>query len=197
MFLVSVLLQSKIYSFSLVDHTNNYLSIDLNSVDFQLLRLNGGEKAFWSSFGQSFPEEGVLPVKINSPETFIQAFKKSHNRWNLPVVLLFDEFDSLLLPEASDNLNDCLRVMRAIKSNLHKFIIDSIIFIGTFGVVMLDQENPGLSPFNITENVEGESLSHSQAIKLFKDYVSARNIVGFDPRIVDDIYSRTNGYVSK
>ena len=42
-------------------------------------------------------------------------------------------------------VNDCLRVMRAIKNSLHKFIIDSIIVIGTFGVVMLDQENPTLT----------------------------------------------------
>lgn len=87
--------------------------------------------------------------------------------------------------------------MRDIKNNRHEFIIDSIIVIGTFGVVMLDQENPGLSPFNTNENVEGVSLSHAQAIELFKDYVRARKIVDFDFRIVDDIFLRTNGYVSK
>ena len=66
--------------------------------------------------GKAFPGDASLPVKINSPETFIKAFKRRSGRWNLPVVLLFDEFDKLLLPEASTVRSDCLGTMWASKT---------------------------------------------------------------------------------
>ncbi|CAG8492563.1 318_t:CDS:2 [Paraglomus occultum] len=166
-------------------------------VDFQKFFLEENDnqtEKFWYYFGNAFPEPNILPVQINSADTFLTAFKKDDKWWNLPVVLLLDEFDTLYAQNVMPARNACLQALRAIRSNQDEYIIDSIIIIGTFGVVMMNQENPNLSPFNITESLKGESLSYESVIQLFNQYVEARNIQ-LDRRIVDDIYHRTNGLV--
>lgn len=173
--------------------------IFLYSVDFQDVTTDEGKEKFWLSLGDAFPKSKTLPVQITDASTFQKAFKKEldlDNRWTHPVVLLFDEFDNLYPPEASEACSSCLKVIRGIKNSPNEYIIHSIIFIGTFGLIMMNQKNSNLSPFNTTVNVGSISFSQDQVDGLFKEYGKTRNIT-IDQQIVEDIYLRTSGYVNK
>ncbi|RUO95572.1 hypothetical protein BC936DRAFT_143721, partial [Jimgerdemannia flammicorona] len=167
-------------------------------VDFQFVKVNNGDDAFWRSLGAAFPKQNTLPIQITNETTFCQAFRKDQpectDRWIRPVVLIFDEFDIMIPPEASIARTSFLKTIRGIRNNRSNFVIDSIIVVGTFGVVMINQDNPSLSPFNTTENLGGNNFRKSQVEDLFGQFCSARRI-DLDPRIIEDIYSRTNGCV--
>ncbi|RUO95606.1 hypothetical protein BC936DRAFT_143632, partial [Jimgerdemannia flammicorona] len=166
-------------------------------VDFQFVKVNNGDDAFWRSLGAAFPKQNTLPVQITNETTFCQAFRKDRpehtDRWIRPVVLIFDEFDIMISPEASVARSSCLKTIRGIRNNRSNFVIESIIVVGTFGVVMINQDNPSISPFNTTENFGGKNFSQLQMETLFKEFCDARK-VALDPRIIDDIYSRTSGH---
>ncbi|RUS12432.1 hypothetical protein BC937DRAFT_87930, partial [Endogone sp. FLAS-F59071] len=72
-----------------------------------------------------------------------------------------------------------------------KTVIQSIVSIGTFAILSLNQDNVNASPFNAVENFRNVSLTKEQVQELFQEFASDRDII-IDPKVVDDIFLLTN-----
>jgi hypothetical protein len=132
--------------------------------------------------------------------SFCDAFSTSHKRWTKPVVLFIDEFDILYHETFKEVCSSVLATFRMIRNDVSRgttnpaYIIHSIVTVGTFSILMLNQEDDVLSPFNISENFDNVSLTKKQVEELFMEFQieHGRNI---DPAVINDIFALTNGYV--
>ncbi|CAG8652270.1 6021_t:CDS:2, partial [Paraglomus brasilianum] len=151
------------------------------------------EESYWKSLNDGFGDEACLPVTITDPQSFRKAFSPASKRWNLPVIIFIDEFDKLHDKDSADACSSALSSIRAVRNDRGKTVIHSIISIGTFAILELDQTKQSLSPFNITENFKGTSLTAKQVEDLFKEYSKTENIT-IDPMVIEDICALTNGH---
>lgn len=130
-------------------------------------------------------------VTVKTSSEFSSAF----NKWK-SVVIFVDEFDRLY--SAIDGvLNSFLNCIRTIK---HAALVNkdypilSVVAIGTFGIIKLDSSNVFDSPFNVRDPLQNPNLSKEQVQRLFEEFESDQKIK-IDPKVIEDIYSQTNGYV--
>lgn len=151
-------------------------------------------ESYWKSLNGAFGKVSELPNVIYCTTSFRDAFSSEHERWVRPVVIFIDEFDKLHDEDAADAYSAALSSIREIKNDRYKTIIHSIISIGTFAILELNQTNPFLSPFNAIENFKGMSLTKEQVQDLYKEY-SLENEIIIEPEVVEEIYKLTNGYV--
>ncbi|KAG0242615.1 hypothetical protein BG011_003284, partial [Mortierella polycephala] len=63
------------------------------SIDFESFNVSSNE-GFWSSLGQ-YLKTIRLGKDIRDSNGFRDAFSSRHERWKRPVVIFFDEFDTL------------------------------------------------------------------------------------------------------
>jgi len=123
------------------------------------------EEAFWKSLGQKL-EDSRLPVTVESSSSFQQAFSPSFSRWQHPVVLFIDEFDRLHDDECVEACSSALTTIRGIRNDKGRSIINSIVAVGTFAILELNQTKPSLSPFNATQCFRGVILAKEQVYDL-------------------------------
>jgi hypothetical protein len=110
-------------------------------------------------------------------------------------VLFFDEFDKLNDENTSEEAhNACLEVIRSFKNNRNKYVVKSVISIGTFGILALNQKNPKLSPFNVADGLAGDGLTKEQVEALYAEFANDRG-VQIDSQVVENIFILTSGYV--
>lgn len=152
------------------------------------------EQSFWNSLNRHFGSVSHLPVIIDGPDSFREAFEPTHKRWSRPLVIFIDEFDKLHSEDAADACSAILSSIRGIRNDKGKTVIHSIVSVGTFAILELNQTKPFLSPFNATENFRGVSLTVEQVQGLYKEY-SMENNITIEPKIVEEIYELTGGYV--
>ncbi|RUS12685.1 hypothetical protein BC938DRAFT_478566, partial [Jimgerdemannia flammicorona] len=79
------------------------------------------------------------------------------------------------------------------RNNSQRYAVHSIVACGTFSIQHLNSTNVRLSPFNIAESLTNPYFSAQQTHHLFDEFAQQEEIT-IDHRIVDDIYSNTNGH---
>jgi len=127
--------------------------------------------------------------------SFEETFDRGYDRWKgCQVVLFIDEFDKLLNEGAEHNCESMLATIRSIRTQ-NKSAVRSIVAIGTFAILSLNQENIALSPFNATEAFQGISLTKQQVQNLYNEFATEWDFV-LDSSVVDDIFVLTDGYVN-
>jgi len=115
------------------------------------------------------------------------------------VILFFDEFDILHCDAAKAVCSSVLATFRTIRNDEDKggpnatYIIHSIVTVGTFYILMLNQKNDDLSPFNSSENFDNVSLTETQVQELFKEFEIERNII-IEADVIKNIFLLTNGH---
>ncbi|KAF7730082.1 hypothetical protein EC973_003028 [Apophysomyces ossiformis] len=140
-----------------------------------------------------------LPLEFNNSTGFLEAFSARHNRWDRPVVIFFDEFDKLLQDNSAYVCSSVLEIIRHIRNNSYKtgehrkYVIHSIVSIGTYATLRLNQTQQAFSPFNTSENFQNESLSMDQVLKLYQEFAKDRSMT-IDDRVIEDIFLKTNGH---
>ncbi|GJJ77627.1 hypothetical protein EMPS_09986 [Entomortierella parvispora] len=166
-------------------------------VDFSDLTLSS-EEAFWSSLCNILKLSGT-PLAFNSVHGFHNAFNAEHKRWTRQVVIFFDEFDRLHEPYAVDICSSMLSQLRSIRnepsrgSNKPSHVIRSIVSIGTYAILELNQTESRLSPFNSSDNFQNRSLSMDQVHDLYREFAADRRMT-IDNDVVGCIFSMCNGH---
>lgn len=114
------------------------------------------------------------------------------------MVLFFDEFDKLHLDTAVEARDSVLGAIRDLKNNPlqpsgeRAHVIRSIVSIGTYAILKLNQTNSRLSPFNISDDFQNTSLSLDQVRMLYRQFAVDRGITIVD-EVMDNIFSETRG----
>ncbi|CAI2173708.1 10196_t:CDS:2, partial [Funneliformis geosporum] len=108
------------------------------------------------------------------------------------IILFFDELDTLLTSRLKEVCNSFLSNLRVIKTG-PSYVIKSVIGIGTFSILSLNQSDRSLSPFNINDAFANPNFTKGQVKIIFKDFMNDRDL-NIDDRIIDDIYASTNGH---
>lgn len=164
---------------------------------------------FWRSFGNTLRRDNLtidLP-RLHSADDFAELFglKDSLQTFSKPVVLFIDEFD-LLYYAPTEVIESVLNVLRGIKhtreayslhvcsffSHCNTNFIKSVVAIGTFAILELTSFSA--SPFNVREAVQVPYFTLDEVKDLFRQFEERRGI-SLDDRIVEDIFTRTSGYV--
>ncbi|RUO95370.1 hypothetical protein BC936DRAFT_144232, partial [Jimgerdemannia flammicorona] len=111
-------------------------------VDFQKYMVSS-EESFWKYLNGSF-RPYCLPFAISNSDDFYHAFE-ANERWSCPVVLFFDEFDVLHGDNAKGARSAMLSTIHDIRNEPEKgtsetkTVIQSIVSIGTFAILSLNQ----------------------------------------------------------
>ncbi|GJJ71749.1 hypothetical protein EMPS_04106 [Entomortierella parvispora] len=166
-------------------------------VDFTNLVLSS-EEAFWSSLC-TLLKLGGTPLAFNSAYGFRNAFNTEHKRWTRPVVIFFDEFDRIHDPYAVEICSSMLGKLRSIRndpsrgSDRPSHVIRSIVSIGTYAILQLNQTESMLSPFNPCGNFQNRSLSMDQVRELYQEFAADRHMI-IDNDVIERIFSMCNGH---
>ena len=149
--------------------------------------------SFWLSLGATLHNNapkyfGQDDIKV--PEDFMKKFMKKD--WNGDHVVLFiDDFDALC--EVHDDIkSSCLGTISAMKYLRSYFAILSSVVIGPFNIVYLNSDTIS---FNITEPIRNPNFTLKQVQTVYKEFEDDFKLT-INPRIIEDIYNRTNGYVN-
>ncbi|KAG0041844.1 hypothetical protein BGZ83_001235 [Gryganskiella cystojenkinii] len=161
-----------------------YLSLD--AIDIRTL------DDFWSSIGR-YLKRLHYKLEINSFQDFLDAFSADEDEDRKRVVLFVDEFDKLHVDSASDALSSFLEVVRFVKNNPTATVIQSIVAIGTFAILHLNQMHQQLSPYNVSDNVRNKSLSMEQVQDLFDEFANDRHIT-IAGDVIEEVFAKTNGH---
>lgn len=148
---------------------------------------------FWSSLGSQLwidaPRYPELQ-EIKSAEDFGRAFEKSNR--NNDLVIFIDEFDDLLSGN-NDVKDSFMKTVYDIKKAETSAIRSVVVIISPFSILYLNTKEPDISPFEI-EGFQSPNLILEEVQLLYKEYADENNLI-IDPKIIEDIYMRTNGYV--
>ena len=161
-------------------------------VSLEEIVIKKDETAFWTSLGNALRANYEEVKPIGTKRDFLDAFLK--NTWKEQKIVIFlDEFDKLF--DASNEVRSkCLETFRAIKTNSHLYAIHSIVACGTFSIRHLNSTGQRFSPFNVAEFLRNPYFTLEQTQRLFNEYAQNEKIT-IDNDIVDDIFSKSNGYV--
>ncbi|CAG8497069.1 286_t:CDS:2, partial [Paraglomus brasilianum] len=147
---------------------------------------------FWSHFNGKIEPEAKLPKPIMDATSFEETFDRGHDRWRgRQVVLFIDEFDKLHNEGAEHNCEWMLATINSIRTQ-NKSAIRSIVVIGTYAILSLNQKNVFLSPFN-AENFQAANLTKQQIQNLYNEFATEWDFV-VDSSVVDDIFVLTEGH---
>ncbi|KAF9354509.1 hypothetical protein BGX34_010969 [Mortierella sp. NVP85] len=92
-----------------------------------------------------------------------------------------------------------LSIMRELKNTPRRasgelvHMIRSIVSIGTYAILKLNQDDSRLSPFNISDDFQNTSLSLDQVHMLYREFAADRGITIVD-EVMDNIFSETRGH---
>ncbi|KAG0338112.1 hypothetical protein BG004_007354 [Podila humilis] len=153
--------------------------------------------AFWLSLNRCLKSMGFV-LKIYDSTTFLAAFSTTYKRWDRPVVLFFDEFDKLLSDRAVEARSSMLSTIRGLKNSQlplgdQPHVIHSIVSIGTYAILKLNQPDAGLSPFNTADDFQNTSLSFDQVRMLYRQFAADRGVTIAD-EVMDSIFSQSRGH---
>jgi hypothetical protein len=149
---------------------------------------------FWLSMGTA--------LHVNAPEYFERddietsddfQFKFMKRQWNDNHVLFFDEYDALLEAH-DDNRSSFLEVIHAIKNTKEKYALWSSVAIGPFSILHLNLDKKIKSPYNIKDPFKNPNFTLKQVQAIYKEFEDDFKLT-IDPKIIEDIYNRTNGYI--
>jgi hypothetical protein len=150
------------------------------------------KNVFWKSFGKTLynrnPEYNLPP--IHSAIDFANMFASQNLKTvfkGKPVVLLIDEFDILNYAK-SEIIDSVLRVFRGLKHEFNTNCLHSVVAIGPFSILQLNNESG--SPFN---PVQSPNWTLEEVATLFQQFEKERGIK-LDSRIIEDIFTRTGGH---
>ncbi|KAG0000632.1 hypothetical protein BGZ79_005647 [Entomortierella chlamydospora] len=156
-------------------------------VDLQNFNVNN----LWSSLNQRLKVYG--PVNFNDSGGFEETFSVNGNMWERPVVIFFDEFDILHRENWKEARDSILGAIRSLKNDPPKHVIRSIVSIGTYAILQLNQTGQELSPFNASDNFQNTSLSLDQVRELYLEFAKDREMV-IEDNVIGDIFKKTNGH---
>jgi hypothetical protein len=148
--------------------------------------------SFWLSMGTALhvnAPEHFERDDIETPEDF--QFKFMKKQWNdNHVVLFIDEYDVLF--KAHDDIRSSfLEVIHAIKNTKEKYALWSSVAIGPFSILQLDSDKES----NIFEaSFKNPNFTLKQVQAIYKEFEDDFKLT-IDPKIIEDIYNRTNGYI--
>ncbi|KAI1319084.1 hypothetical protein EDD11_004973 [Mortierella claussenii] len=98
--------------------------------------------------------------------------------------------------EASSSLLSAIRAIRNDPSKGTKqptHVIHSVVSIGTYAILQLNQTNLALSPFNANDNFQNIGLSVDQVRSLYHEFAEDRRIT-IEDEVIDDIFLACNGH---
>lgn len=161
-------------------------------VSLEGVRINRNEDTFWTSLGDTLRRNYTEIQDIRSSTNFLNAFNT--NVWREQKIVIFiDEFDKVY--DATDNVrNEFLETLREIRNNNHLYAAHSVVACGTLSIRHLNSTNVSLSPFNVAESLKNPYFSLQQTRCLFDEYAQDAEIT-IDHDIVNDIHTKSNGYV--
>ncbi|KAI1314589.1 hypothetical protein EDD11_001972 [Mortierella claussenii] len=161
-------------------------------VDLENINVSSRE-IFWSSLGQHLKALGY-PVDIKDSDDFLKEFY-TRKKWRRPVVIFFDACDTLLQDSATEVCSSMLGVIRSIRNEpryeIHAVL--SVVFIGTYAILQLNQTNQALSPFNFSDSFRNTSLSRGQVRDLYRE-LAEDHAISMDDNVIEDIFVKTNGH---
>ena len=171
----------------------------LVSFSFESVVCNATISAFWELFSGGVTTAtvasrfGLSPIEVLSRTHFLMLFQVE--TWWQNVVLLIDKlselYDALL-----DIRDECLQALREIRNNNGKYVIHSVIAVGTFGIVNLDPLKPAIiSPFNVSDHVQNLYFTIEGVRKLFYEFVQDHKIT-IEDAVVEDILAKLNGCIT-
>jgi hypothetical protein len=108
------------------------------------------------------------------------------------LVIFIDEFDDLLSGN-NDVKDSFMKTVYDIKKAETSAIRSVVVIISPFSILYLNTKEPDISPFEI-EGFQSPNLILEEVQLLYKEYADENNLI-IDPKIIEDIYMRTNGYV--
>jgi hypothetical protein len=152
------------------------------------------ESDFWISLNAAIQRETSSVVKpVHNSGDFLTAFAR--NTWpEHKVVLILDEFT--LLFGAKDSLQDhVLGQLRTFRSHRDTYAIQSIIICGTFSLSHLSPTQNYTSPFNVGDHIQNPYFSKEDVYQLFSEFTQDNNIT-IDENVIEDVWSKSNGYVT-
>lgn len=165
----------------------------MNSVTLELINIESVDK-FWISLSHSFEINGTSDIKftgIKSASEFARFFMKDNCKKR--VVLFVDEYD--VLYEADDDVRaSFLGAIRGIKNAKDNYSLWSSVAVGPFSILHLSS-NKSMSPFNVKDPFQNPNFTKEQVQLLYRNFAHDYDFI-IDPAIVEDIYTRTNGYVN-
>ncbi|KAG0055760.1 hypothetical protein BGZ83_007485 [Gryganskiella cystojenkinii] len=166
-------------------------------VDLQAMNISS-ENEFWLSLCGRFNSLGY-PLDFKDSNGFRTAFSSVNKTWRHLVILFFDEFDKLHQVAATEACSSILSAIRDIRNEPSrgmkepKHVIHSVVSIGTYAILQLNQKNPALSPFNSSDNFQNTSLSLDQVRELYHEFAKDRQRT-IEGRVIEDIFLQSNGH---
>ncbi|KAI1302992.1 hypothetical protein EDD11_005445 [Mortierella claussenii] len=151
------------------------------------------KEMLWSSLGKHLRKLGY-PVDIKDSDDFLGEFY-TQKKWGRPLVIFFDEFDALFSDGAAEACSSMLSTIRTIRNDPNRWTtgaVHSIVSIGTYAILQLNQTNRALSPFNISDNFRNTSLSRDQVRELFHEFADDRD-TSIDDNVIENIFVKTGG----
>jgi|SRR5581483_2705176 len=173
------------------------------------------ETSFWKSFGRRIRQMLIHTLGINSAgsippiesaDQFGEAFLKTNDLFLLleeenmnlpdkPFVIFIDEFDILLSSLYETVCSSFLTKLRGIKTSLI-YTIYSVIGIGTYSILDLNQSERRFSPFNIRDSFSNPNFTKDQVKTLYNEFTKEYEIE-IEDQVIEDIYVQSNGYVKQ
>lgn len=129
---------------------------------------------------------GVETRALSSWNDLGMLFSKEERVFDRPVILLIDEFDSLL-PQHIDSF---VKVFRDIYLERERFWLHGLALIGVRAVLGLD--SPRGSPFNVQRSLRVGNLTREEVVEMFDQY-RAQSGQAVEPAVVEQVYSSTRG----
>jgi hypothetical protein len=150
---------------------------------------------FWLSIGGALHASAPKYFgkdDVKSSDDFWLKFLKE--QWNDNRVVLFIDEIGALLGAHDDIKSSFLGVIRAIKNTKENYALLSLVAIGPFSILHLSSDRITTSPFNVKDPFRNPNFTLEQVQTVYKEFEDDFKLT-IDPKIIEDIYNRTNGYV--
>ncbi|KAF9438419.1 hypothetical protein BGZ76_007943 [Entomortierella beljakovae] len=155
---------------------------------------------FWSSIGKRL-KASYIPIDIKDSDGFCDFFSTRYKDWKLPVVVFFDDFDTLYHESSREACSSILSVIRRMRDEPSRgdenpnYAIHSIVTIGTYASLSwnLPVQNQLLPLLNASENIRHSGLSMGQVHELYEEFAKDRKIT-IEYQVISSIFSKTRGH---
>lgn len=167
------------------------ISISLHKIEVEL-----EYHEFWNSFGRAINRAHPKLPQIQTASEFRDLLTPSNQEEHFegkPVVMFVDEFD-LLYSSSKEVLDSILGVFQDLKEEYGQTsCLYALVGVGPFSILRLTGQS--LSRLNVSDALSAQPFTKEETVKLFQEYSENMEVL-LDPRIVDDIYSQTNGHAA-
>jgi len=124
--------------------------------------------------------------KITSWDEWLDIFNKQRGIFDMPVILLIDEFDKL----QTKLINQLVSLFREMYLKRNNYYLHGLALAGVRSVLGVD--NKSGSPFNIQRSLHIDNLTFDEVKNMFDQY-QKESRQHIEPEVIEKLYQKTQG----